>query len=99
MPVRDVDGDELGRQVFSGELINRGAVRGFDTQGDGGVNALAVHVAHELDIVQIEAVHHIKVIVFRHPQTDLLIDDCFHVGRHHGQAELVATEFDAGVAF
>ena len=87
MAVGDVDGDVLGHEVFSGQLVHGGAVGGFDTQRDGGIHAFAMHVAHELDVVQIKAVHHVKVVVLRQPKADAFVYHRLHVGRHHRQAE------------
>ncbi|MDT4855129.1 hypothetical protein FQZ97_894700 [compost metagenome] len=97
--VRDVDGDVLGHQAFGGEGVHRGAVGRLHAQRDRSVDTRAVHVAHELHVVQIEAVHHIEVAVLGHPEADLLIHHGPHVGGHHRQAEFAATQLHAGVAF
>jgi hypothetical protein len=44
-------------------------------------------------------VHHVKVIVLRHPQADAFIHHGFHVGGYDGQAKLAATEFNTCIAF
>ena len=97
--VSDVDGDVLRHQTRGGQFVDGGAVGRFHAQRDRGIHTLGVHVFDELDVVQIKAVHHVEVMVLRHPQADAFIHHGFHVGRHHGEAEFAATEFDACITF
>ncbi|MNT51881.1 hypothetical protein D3C72_1888690 [compost metagenome] len=92
-------GDEDDRQALGHHLVDGVVVGLLHAQRDRGEHALALHVLHELDVVQVEAVHHVEVAVLREPQADRLVDHRFHVGRHHRQAEGALAQRDAGVAF
>jgi hypothetical protein len=98
MAVRDVDRDVFGREAGGGQLIHRVVVRFLDAQRNRGVHALGMHVLDELEVVEVEAVHHVEVTVLRQPGADGLVDHRFHVGRHRRNAEAAAAEGDAGIA-
>ena len=99
MAVGDVNGHVLRCQTQFGQRDHGGIVRLFDTQGDRGIQALGLHVFNKLDVVQVKAVHHIKVAVLRQPDADGLIHHRLHIGRHDGQAEFASTEFHTGITF
>ena len=63
----DVNGDEVGRQAFGHQLGHGVAIGLLDPQRDRGVQPLGFEVAHKSHIVQIKAVHHIKVTVLGQP--------------------------------
>ena len=99
MTVGDVDSDVLGRQAQRHQLVHRGVVRLLHAQRDGGKQVFGVHLLDELHVVQIKAVHHVKVAIARQPFADGLVHHGFHVGGYYRQAEFAAAQLDAGIAF
>jgi hypothetical protein len=97
--VGDVDRDVVRHQALGHQLVDRGVVGLLDAQRNRGVQAACHHVAHEDQVVEVEAVHHIEVTVLRQPDADRFVDHGFHVGRHHRDAEPPPAELGAGITF
>ena len=99
MAMGNIYGDVLGRQTLGHQLVNRVVIGLFDTQRNRCKNALALHGFDESQVVEIKAVHDIKIAMAGEPGADAFIDDGLHVGGYHRDAKAAATELHTGIAF
>ena len=90
MTVRNVNGDVFGREAFGHQFADCVVIGAFHAQRNRSEQAFGMHFTHELNIVQIEAVHDIEVTVLRHPGANLFVHHRLHVGRNNRQTEFAA---------
>ena len=95
----NVDGDVIRRQTIGHQLVNRVVVRLFNPQRNGCKNALCLHGHHKCQIVQVKTVHDIKIAIFGHPDANVLVDHCFHVGWYHRDAKVAPAQLHTCIAF
>ena len=98
MAMRNVDGDIGRRQFFCGQCIHSGAIRGLNAQRNAGKKPQAMHVAYKSQVIQVKAMHDIKIAMPGQPLANGLIHHRFHVCRHHRNAETAGAKFHAGIA-
>ena len=96
--VRDVDGDVVGAYAFEREMVDHLVVGRLDDGADRDEQAAFAHALGEGHVVDLEAVHHVEVVVGGQPLRDRLVEHRLHVGRHHRQREAPPAEFHRGIA-